>query len=68
MGPAPKWIYLSSMAASSAGFYDKITDYLEKNPSVKLAFQPGTFQLELGTDKLKKIYARTEVFAVNVEE
>ena len=68
MGPAPKWIYLSSMAASSAGFYDKITDYLEKNPSVKLAFQPGTFQLELGTDKLKKIYVRTEVFAVNVEE
>jgi sugar/nucleoside kinase (ribokinase family) len=66
--PAPKWIYLSSMAASSAGFYNKIADYLEKNPSVKLAFQPGTFQLELGADKLKRIYARTDVFAVNVEE
>ena len=64
----PKWIYLSSMSASPAGFYDKIADYLEKNPSVKLAFQPGTFQMELGADKLKRIYARTEVFAVNVEE
>jgi sugar/nucleoside kinase (ribokinase family) len=64
----PKWIYLSSMAASSAGFYDKIADYLKKNPGVKLTFQPGTFQMELGTDKLKRIYARTEVFAVNVEE
>jgi ribokinase len=66
--PAPKWIYLSSMAASSAGFYDKIADYLEKNPNVKLAFQPGTFQMELGVEKLKRIYARTEVFAVNIEE
>jgi sugar/nucleoside kinase (ribokinase family) len=68
VGAAPKWIYLSSMAASSTGFYDKIADYLEKNPSVKLAFQPGTFQMELGVDNLKRIYARTEVFAVNVEE
>ena len=67
-GPVPKWIYLSSMAASSAGFYDKIADYLEKNPGVKLAFQPGTFQLELGKEKLDRIYKRTEVFAVNVEE
>ena len=66
--PAPKWIYLSSMAASSAELYGKIADYLEKNPGVRLAFQPGTFQLELGADKLKRIYARTEVFAVNIEE
>ena len=65
---APKWIYLSSMGASSVGFHDEIADYLEKNPDVKLAFQPGTFQMELGVDKLKRIYERTEVFAVNVEE
>jgi sugar/nucleoside kinase (ribokinase family) len=56
------------MSAESAGLYNKIADYLEKNPNVKLAFQPGTFQLELGADKLKRIYERTKVFAVNVEE
>jgi ribokinase len=67
-GRAPKWIYLSSMGASSAPFHDEIALYLEKNPSVKLAFQPGTFQMELGTDRLKRIYARTKAFAVNVEE
>jgi len=64
----PKWIYLSSMGVSSAGFHDEIADYLEKNPSVKLAFQPGTFQMELGTERLKRIYAETEVLAMNVEE
>jgi len=65
---APKWIYLSSMDAASADFHDRIADYLEKNPSVRLAFQPGTFQMSLGIQRLKRIYARTEAFAVNVEE
>jgi ribokinase len=65
---APKWIYLSSMGAASEKFHDTLADYLEKNPSVKLAFQPGTFQMELGKERLKRIYAQTEVFAANVEE
>ncbi len=65
---APKWLYLSSMGVSSAPFHDEIAKYLERNSDVKLAFQPGTFQMELGIEKLKRIYARTEVFAVNVEE
>ncbi|MDE2188778.1 MAG: carbohydrate kinase family protein [Patescibacteria group bacterium] len=64
----PKWIYLSSMGVASEKFHDEIADYLEKNPSVKLAFQPGTFQMELGKERLERIYARTEVFCVNVEE
>jgi sugar/nucleoside kinase (ribokinase family) len=46
----------------------EISDYLKKNPGVKLCFQPGTFQMKLGIQKLKEIYQRTEVFVVNVEE
>jgi ribokinase len=65
---APRWIYLSSMGAASEKFHDTLADYLEKNPGVKLAFQPGTFQMELGKERLSRIYKRTEVFAVNVEE
>lgn len=65
---APKWIYLSSMGAASADFHGVIANYLEKNPGVMLAFQPGTFQMGLGVDLLKRIYSRTEVFCVNVEE
>jgi len=67
-GSPPKWIYLSSMGAASMKFHDEIASYLDKNPRVKLAFQPGTFQMSLGIDRLKRIYARTEVFAVNLEE
>lgn len=64
----PSWVYLSSLGASSESFHHDIAEWLEMYPTIKVAFQPGTFQMRLGTDKLKKIYARTHVFVVNVEE
>ncbi len=66
--PAPKWIYLTSLASSTYNYHLEIADYLEKNRRVKLAFQPGTFQMELGVEKLAQIYKRTDLFIVNVEE
>ncbi len=65
---APKWIYLSSLGDSSLEFHNQIVEYLEKNPETKFAFQPGTFQIKLGTEKLAGIYKHTEVFICNVEE
>jgi len=65
---APKWIYLSSLAANTHDYHKEISEYLKNNPQVKLAFQPGTFQIKLGIQELKDIYNRTEVFICNVEE
>lgn len=65
---APKWLYLSSLASNSFEYHMQIAQYLKKNPSVKLAFQPGTFQMKLGYEKLKEIYQHTEIFFCNVEE
>ncbi len=64
----PKWIYLSSLGEHSLPYHGAIGDYLKANPEVKLAFQPGTFQINLGPEKLKAIYERTEVFFCNVSE
>ena len=64
----PKWIYLSSLGQNSGEFHNQIAEYLEKNPETKLAFQPGTFQMKMGVEALKRIYARTEIFFCNVEE
>ncbi len=64
----PKWIYLSSLGEHSLAYHDEIGKYLLENPEVKLAFQPGTFQINLGPEKLKTIYERTEVFFCNVSE
>ncbi|MFH1169984.1 MAG: carbohydrate kinase family protein [Candidatus Vogelbacteria bacterium] len=65
---SPRWIYLSSLGEHSLAYHGLIEKYLQKNPTVKLAFQPGTFQISLGPEKLKGIYARTEVFFCNREE
>ena len=68
LNPAPKWIYLSSLAESSLLYHQEIAEYVKANPEVKLAFQPGTFQIKLGTEKLAEIYRRTEIFFCNKEE
>ena len=64
----PKWIYLSSLAENSLPFHKEIISYIKNNPQIKLAFQPGTFQMKLGYEKLKDLYQLTELFFCNVEE
>lgn len=65
---APKWIYLTSLGENTENFHHEINSWLKDNPETKLAFQPGTFQMKLGKDKLKDIYARSDVFFCNIDE
>lgn len=64
----PKWMYLTSIGANTLEYHDEIADFLEENPGVKLLFQPGTFQMSTGVERLKRIYKRTEVVVLNREE
>ncbi len=64
----PKWIYLSSMADNTLPYHKQIAAYLLAHPETKVAFQPGTFQIKLGSEALKDIYARSEIFFCNKEE
>ena len=64
----PRWIYLSSTGENALDFHKEIEAYLATHPDIKLAFQPGTYQMKLGKDKLAGIYKRTEVFFCNKEE
>ncbi len=66
--PEPKTIYLSSIGEGTEKYHEELADYLEAHPNVFLTFQPGTFQMKMGTEKLKRIYARTNLFVVNREE
>ena len=66
--PEAKWVYLSSLASNSAEYHKEIGEYLKKYPDVKLAFQPGTFQIKLGVETLKDIYERTEILFCNIVE
>lgn len=64
----PGWVYFSSISEQAIGYHDQVSDWLDQNPDVKLAFQPGTFQMEVGTERLKRIYERSEVLVLNREE
>lgn len=64
----PRWVYLSSVGAGALDYHDELIEWLEKNPEIKLAFQPGTFQMEAGVERLGHVYKRSEIVAVNREE
>ncbi len=64
----PNWIYFSSVSKNSLEYHDEMAEWLEANPDVKLALQPGTYQMEFGAKRLKKMYQLTEVLLLNREE
>jgi ribokinase len=64
----PEWVYFSSISEKALPYHDQVADWLEANPEVKLAFQPGTYQMAAGVERLKQLYARTEVLILNREE
>lgn len=64
----PRWVYFSSISEHAIPYHDHVADWLDANPDVKLAFQPGTFQMDAGVERLKRIYARSEILILNREE
>lgn len=64
----PRWIYFSSISEHAMEYHDQIAEWLDAHPTVKMAFQPGTFQIEAGTHRLARIYRHSEIVAVNREE
>src|SRR3989344_2120693 len=64
----PKWIYLTSLGEKSLPYHDEIIEHLKKYPNIKVAFQPGIFQIKMGAEKLREVYKRTEIFFCNLEE
>jgi sugar/nucleoside kinase (ribokinase family) len=63
----PRWLYLSSVGSDAPEYYDQIVVWLDEEPTVRFAFQPGTFQIAqhaaLGT-----LFRRADVLVCNREE
>jgi len=62
------WIYFSSIGAGNEKFHKDFSSFLKKKPNIKISFNPGTFQMRMGTSRLKEIYKRTEILFLNREE
>lgn len=65
---SPKWIYLSSLGDHTEQYHEEIVEFVKSHKDSKLAFQPGTFQMKMGKDKLRDIYESSEIVFCNVEE
>lgn len=63
----PAWVYLTSLGENSVPYQKELARYCRER-SVKLAFQPGTFQIKLGAKELAEIYSNSEIFFCNKEE
>lgn len=67
-GSPPKYLYLTSVGESAREFHHEVARYAVAHPETKLVFQPGTFQIKLGAEELKDVYAVTDIFFCNKEE
>jgi ribokinase len=66
--PVPKTAYLSSLAGGTEAYHEAIADWLEAHPDTFFCFQPGTFQIKMGAEKLARLYKRADIFFANKEE
>jgi sugar/nucleoside kinase (ribokinase family) len=62
------WIYFSSVGPKGLVLHAEVEKLLRKNPKIKMAFNPGTFQLRMGLKKLMPIMRLTEILFLNKEE
>lgn len=62
------FIYLTSLGNEWKAPYKMILDFVEKNPTTHLAFNPGSRQVRDGSDLIKKILLKTKILFVNKEE
>lgn len=64
----PRWVYFSSISEGAMDYHDDVADWLEKHPDIQFAFQPGTFQMKAGAERLQRLYKRCNVLILNREE
>ena len=63
--PKVPWVYLTSMGETYRPFYNHFVDWLKKNPGIKLAFNPGTWQMKAGVEAIGEILSLSQILYVN---
>ncbi len=64
----PGWVYFSSISENAMEMHDEMATWFEQHPEVRLAFQPGTFQIAAGVERLSRLYKETDILLLNREE
>lgn len=64
----PDWIYLGVLGEKTWPLHEAILDYLDRNPDIRMVFQPGMYHLMWGTEKMAPFYKHAEIVIMNREE
>ena len=62
------WIYYTSLAKGHENMEKELLHWLAEHPETKLAFNPGTFQLQRGLKKLLPVLDHCHALFVNKQE
>lgn len=66
--PPTEWVYYTSLGENFEKTQDKLSIHLNKNPKLRLAMNPGSYQLKKNIKKIKAILPRVDLLFVNKEE
>ncbi|MCX6779830.1 MAG: carbohydrate kinase family protein [Candidatus Magasanikbacteria bacterium] len=66
--PKSDWIYYTSLSDGFAPLQKNLVKFLKQNKEVKLAFNPGSFQLKYNINLCKEILPLVDLLIVNLEE
>ncbi len=66
--PTAKWLYFTSLGKNFDRVQNKLIKYLKKYPQIKLACNPGSYQMKHGLKKIKEILPYTTILFVNKQE
>ena len=66
--PETDWIYYTSLSEGFENLQDKLLKFVGKHPSVRLAFNPGSFQLKSSLDAVREAVQYCDLLIVNLEE
>lgn len=66
--PDVPWVYLTSMGETFQPFYNHLLEWLKKDRNVKVAYNPGSWQLRAPKEIMQSVLSLTHVVYVNREE
>ncbi len=66
--PHTKWIYYTSLGKSFETIQTKLLAHIKKNRDIKLAMNPGSYQINKARKKISAMFPYTDLLLVNKEE
>lgn len=66
--PKVNWIYFTGLSEGFENLKKQLDKYLHNHPTVRLALNPGSFQLKNHLEDIREMLSKTDLLIVNKEE